>query len=765
MFLTALQGVVAHKLRLLATALAVALGVAFMAGTLVLTDTIGKTFDEVFTDVYKGTDAVVRGKAAFTGPQSSGEQRPRIDAALLGTVARVPGVQVAEGNVWGYARLVGKDGDALGNPATGAPTLGTNWSADQRLNPLRLVAGTPPAADDQVVIDKRSSRDGALAVGDTTTVLVQRGPQRVRIAGIAKFGGADSPAGATVVAFTLPAAQRLVAEPGKYDTISVVAASGVSQRQVVRNLSAALPSGTEAVTGAAVTRESQDQVHKAMTFFDTFLLVFALVALLVGGFMIFNTFSIMVAQRTRENGLLRALGASRRQVLGAVLVEALVVGVVASLIGLGAGLAVAAGLKALLAGVGIDIPTGGVVFTSRTALVALVAGVGITVLAAFSPARKAAKVPPVAAMQEAAAGSTGYGSKERVFVGSGLLAVGVATLSVGLFTHVANRVALVGLGVLLVFFAVSVLGRTVSLPLSRVLGAPLPRLRGVTGDLARENAMRNPKRTAASASALMIGVGLVGFFTIFVASSKASIDATVDRAFTGDVVVDSGGGLLGGVDPSLGKRLAALPEVAATTGVRLGAAKIDGKVKQIAAVDPATAFQIMDVGLLRGSPRDLGRDAIAVQEDEAKAKNLTLGSTVPVVFKDTGERRLRVALVYREKQPVGTHFLGYAAYDANFTNRFDYQVYVKKAGGASTAATLAAVKAVARDYPGTKVLDQAELKAEIAKPLNQMLALVYVLLTLAILIALLGIGNTLALSIFERTRELGVLRAVGMTRS
>lgn len=253
MFLTALQGVLAHKLRLLTTALAVALGVAFMGGTLVLTDTIGKTFDEVFSDVYKGTDAVVRGKAAFTGPQNSGEQRPRIDAALLGTVARVPGVQVAEGNVWGYARLVGKDGDALGNPATGAPALGTNWSADQRLNPLRLVAGAPPATDDQVVIGKRSSREGALAVGDTTTVLVQRGPQRVRIAGIVKFGGADSPAGATVVAFTLPAAQRLVAEPGKYDTISVVAARGMSQRQVVRNLSAVLPSGAEAVTGAAVT--------------------------------------------------------------------------------------------------------------------------------------------------------------------------------------------------------------------------------------------------------------------------------------------------------------------------------------------------------------------------------------------------------------------------------------------------------------------------------------------------------------------------------
>lgn len=233
MFFTALQGVLAHKLRLLTTALAVALGVAFMAGTLVLTDTIGKTFDEVFSNVYKGTDAVVRGKAVFNGPQNTGEQRPRVDTALLATVARVPGVQVAEGNVWGYTRLVGKDGDALGNPATGAPALGTNWSADRRLNPLTLVAGTPPRADDEVVIDKRSFRDGTLAVGDTTTVLVQRGPQRVRISGIARFGGADSPGGATVVAFTLPAAQRLVAEPGRYDSISVAAAGEVSQSQLV----------------------------------------------------------------------------------------------------------------------------------------------------------------------------------------------------------------------------------------------------------------------------------------------------------------------------------------------------------------------------------------------------------------------------------------------------------------------------------------------------------------------------------------------------
>ncbi|MGZ4666881.1 MAG: FtsX-like permease family protein, partial [Frankiaceae bacterium] len=487
MFFTALQGVLAHKLRLLTTGLAVALGVAFMAGTLVLTDTVRATFDSLFTDVYKGTDAVVRAKAAFDGPQNTGQQRPRVDAALLPTVRGVDGVRVAEGSIWGYARLVGSDGEALGNPVMGAPTLGVNWTDTPQLNSLRLADGAPPRADNQVVIDKKSSQDGKLAVGDTTTVLVQAGPQHVRITGIARFGSADSPGGASIVAFTLPAAQRLMAEPGKFDAISVVAADGVSQQQLVQRLSPVLPTGVEAVTGATVTAENQTQVRKSMSFFNTFLLVFAVVALLVGGFMIFNTFSITVAQRTRENGLLRALGASRRQVLAAVLVEALAVGLVASLIGLAAGVAVAAGLKGLLAAVGFDIPAGGIVFTAGTALVAIGVGVGITVLAAFSPARKAAKVPPVAAMQEAAAGSTGYGSKERVFVGAGLLAVGVAALFVGLFTDVTNRVLIVGLGVLLVFFAVSVLGRTVSLPLSRLIGAPLPRLRGITGDLAREN--------------------------------------------------------------------------------------------------------------------------------------------------------------------------------------------------------------------------------------------------------------------------------------
>jgi putative ABC transport system permease protein len=310
-----MHGLLARKFRLVATALAVTLGVAFMAGTLVLTDTFGQTFNDLSAGVYKGTNAVVRATAVFNGPQFTGEQRPFVNASLAATLSRVPGVAAAEGSAYGYTRLIGKDGKALGNPANGAPTLGGNWNQVAALNPWHLLAGHAPQAAGQVVIDKKSATDGRLRVGDFTTVLVKGPPQRVQVVGIIGFGTADSPGGASVVLFTTPVAQQLVAAPGKYTSILFVAKPGVSQQQLVSNLRSNLPHGLEAITGAALIKESQDQFAKVLSFFNTFLLIFAVVALLVGAFMIFNTFSITVAQRTRENGLMRALGASKRQVL------------------------------------------------------------------------------------------------------------------------------------------------------------------------------------------------------------------------------------------------------------------------------------------------------------------------------------------------------------------------------------------------------------------------------------------------------------------
>src|SRR5690349_15220098 len=767
MFRVIMCGLLARKFRLFATALAVTLGVAFMAGTMVLTDTIGHTFNDLSATVYKGTDAEVRAKAAFTGPaMGGGDQRPLISASLMQSLRQVPGVAAAEGSAMGYARLTGSNGKALGNPAAGAPALGGNWNLVSQLDPWTLATGHPPEAANQVVIDKKSATDGHLRLGGTTTVLALGPPQRFRIVGIVKFGSADSPAGASVALFTMPVAQRLVTAPGKLTSILFVAKPSVSQQQLAANLRHVLPHGLEAVTGATVTKEMQDSFQQALGFFNTFMMIFAVIALLVGAFMIFNTFAITVAQRTRENGLLRALGASKRQVLGTVLAEAAVVGIIASAIGLAAGIAVAAGLGALLNALGFGMPPGGLVFSIRTVIVAGLAGLLVTLVAALSPARKAGKVPPVAAMQEVQAGSTGYGSRERVMVGTGILMLGVAALFTGLFTHVASQLLLVGAGALLVFFGVSVLGRTVSLPLSRMVGAPLPRLRGIPGKLARANAMRNPKRTAASASALMIGVGLVGFITILASSTTASVNKTIDQSFAGDIVIDSGAGLTGGIDPALAQRLAALPQVSTVSGVRGGLAEIFGAPEQIAAVDPPTIGKIFHVGSTQGSIGGLGRTGIAVYSGVATAHHLKVGSPVPVVFRDTGPRTLRVGLIYGDSMaaPAPRYFLGTSAFDANFALHYDSAVVIQKAPEASTAAALSAVRAVATKYSGTSVLDQTAFKAERTKPVTQLLMLVYVLLALAILIALLGIGNTLALSIFERTRELGLMRAVGMTR-
>src|ERR671910_667714 len=411
MIKTALRNLLAHKLRLFTTGLAVMLGVAFIAGTLVLAD----------------TDAMVRAEASFEDPNGFGDLRGRLDASLVDEVADVEGVAVASGDVWGFAQVVDKEGEPVGNPGHGPPTFGVNWP-ESELNTWTLVEGSAPRGERDVVLDKGVADDAGYTVGDRATVLVRGAPLDVTVTGIARIGGADSPGGATFTMFTTEAAQRYVGEAGKFESISIAADEGVSQRELVDRLEAVVPDGVEAVTGATVTEESQDALREGLSFFNTFMLVFALVALLVGGFIIFNTFFITVAQRTRENALLRAIGASRRQVLGAVLLEALGIGLVASALGLAAGIPLAAGLKALLAAFGFSIPAGGVVLATSSAVIAFSAGVIVTLVAALSPSRKAAKVPPVAAMREVAVGSTGYGSRQRIYVGVAVLAFGVVAM-------------------------------------------------------------------------------------------------------------------------------------------------------------------------------------------------------------------------------------------------------------------------------------------------------------------------------------------------
>lgn len=763
MLRTALRNLGAHKLRLLTTGLAVVLGVAFMSGTMILGATIDRTFDEMFVNAYAGTDALVRSESAFETPEGT-EVRPRFGESLVDDVADVDGVAAAQGDVWGVAQVIDRDGDPVGNPSMGPPTLAASWAVDE-LNTWTLESGRPPEADDEAVIDQKTADDAGYAAGDRGQVLINGNAIEVTFTGIASFAGAESPGGAQFTMFTVDAVQRHLNALGQVDSVSVHADEGVSQAELVERIGAVLPEGYEVITGEELIAENQDAMAEAMSVFDQFMLVFALVALLVGGFTIFNTFFITVAQRTRQHALMRAVGASRRQVLWSVLLEAVGIGVAASLLGLVAGFGVAAGLKAMLAAFGVALPAGGVVFGAGTALVSLSAGVLVTVVAAVSPARKAGKVPPIAAMRDIEVTSGGYGSKERIIVGGLVLVAGAAGLLYGLFGSPGNALAVVGGGAVLVFFGVSILGRTISLPMSRFIGWPLPKLRGISGQLARENAMRSPKRTAATASALMIGVGLVSFITILAASTKTSFSKLVDEKFQGEIAVTSplqfdGSG---GLSPGFAARLRELPEVETAGAIRLGFAEIEGSVEELLAAEPDT-FDIFDVDPLAGSPDDLDEQAIAVYEDVAEAQGLSVGDVVPVRFAETGEQQLRVAMVYGENEPAGDWLLGTAAYDANFPNQLDIQVFVKKAEGVSTEDALAAVEREAEAYPGASVLDQSEYKDEQLAVVDQMLGLVYAMLVLAILIAVLGIGNTLALSILERTRELGVLRAVGMTR-
>ena len=760
MWRVTIKGILARKVRFLLTGVAVMLGVAFVSGTLVLTATIGHTFDNLFSTIYAHTDAIVREKASL----GSGfeQQRGRIDTRVLDTVKTAPGVAVAEGQIQGFAQIVKADGKALGNPGRGAPTFGFAWSSDPDLSTFHVVKGHAPQAPDQIVIDQKSADKAGYKVGSRVPVVTKHGRDVYQLVGLAKFGDANSLLGASAVLFTPETATVVLGEPDKFDVIAVKAASGVSQAQVVRNIDASLAKdnvpGVEAVTGKEITKENQSNVRQGLSFFNTFLLIFGVVALLVGSFIIFNTFSIVVAQRTREMALLRAIGAARRQVLTAVVGEAVLVGLVASIIGFVGGIGLATGLKGLLAALGIDIPAGGIVVPVNAAIWAFVTGLVVTTVASLAPALRASRIPPIAAMRDVSIDRSGT-SIVRILSGGLVTLAGIVALLAGLF---GQQIAAVGVGAGVIFLGVAILGPVIASPVAAALGAPIRALRGVTGRLAESNAARNPKRTSATAAALMIGVALVVFITIFGASIRSSVNAAIDKSMKADYVVTSGSFGTGILPLQLEQKLRQAPGVTSVSGVRSGQFEVKGSVKQLIAVDPNQVNSLFDVEVTKGDIRNLGTGGIAVLNTTASDNNWKLGSPVTVRYAQSGTKTLTVQAIYKQNQ-VGSYIISVDAYAVNFPDQFDSQIYIKTASGPSPQVRQS-LQAVMQDYPAGKLQDRNEFKQSQGNQVNTFLNLVYVLLTFAIVIAVFGIANTLGLSVIERTHEIGLLRAVGMTR-
>jgi len=761
MFKLTLSNLRAHKARFAFTAMAVALGVAFMAGTLVLTATIASAYSAVSGNALEGTDALVRSSRTVTDADGF-EVRATIDQSVLASVRNVAGVAAALPQVEGVAQVVGADGRLLDNSENRAFPLAMAWLDDPGLSPMELVDGHAPAAPADIVIDRATAEAGSFTVGDPVQVVTAAGSDTYTLAGVATYGGADNNGGAPVVAFTPDTASQVIGEPGRYDAIAVRAGPGFSSAAVTEGIREALNGvpGVEALTHDEAVVAAEAESEAGIAFLNTFLMAFAVVALLVGSFVIANTFSITVAQRTKETALLRAIGASRRQVSRAMWIEALLTGITASAMGVVAGIAAAVGLRALLSGFGLDLPQGGIVVTTSTVVVCLAVGTIVTVLAAIVPARKAAKVAPIAAMRDVALDRSGR-SVKRAVIGTVVTLAGIALIAVGLGGGGASAV---GLGAVLVFVGVGVLGPVIARPVSRLLGAPLPRLRGMTGTMARENATRNPKRTAATASALMIGVGLVVFITVFGASARASIAASVDDAARCDWIINTTFGQ-GGLSPVVGEAIAALPEVGALSPLRYSPAEVDGTPTTLSAFDPAQIDQVVDLAVTEGTVAALGPDEVAINTTVAEADGLGVGDPVTIGFPEAGDQPFTVAAVYDTLDPMGPYAMSIDAFDAQGVEPVDSFLFVTNADGVSMDQARAAIGDQLADYPTAELLTADEFTQSIADEINQLLNLVYALLALAVLIALFGIANTLALSVHERTRELGLLRAVGMARS